>query len=256
MRGGRRGGVRGRAAAVAAAALPLMVCGALAGAVVASCSADRHPEVPSLSPPAPGPVPPPIDIEAPGRTAAQLEAWASGVGRGLGISTEAIEAYGYAQEVMAVSRPACHLGWTTLAGIGSVESRHGTYGGASVDAGGDVAPHIRGVALDGAPGLEDIPDTDGGALDGDAVHDRAMGPMQFIPETWRHWGVDANGDGAADPDSIDDAALTAARYLCASGRDLSTAEGWGSALDAYNRSAVYAREVAFRANAYSVGVRP
>ena len=36
---------------------------------------------------------------------------------------------------------------------------------------------------------------------------RAMGPMQFISETWRLYGVDANNDGMASPDNIDDAAL-------------------------------------------------
>ncbi len=44
-----------------------------------------------------------------------------------------------------------------------------------------------------------------------------MGPLQFIPSTWRSWGVDANGDGVADPNQIDDAALAAGRYLCAAG---------------------------------------
>ena len=100
---------------------------------------------------------------------------------------------------MAETLPGCGIGWTTLAGIGSVESRHGTYDGSSVDAFGQVAPIIRGIPLDGGPGVAEIPDTDGGAMDGDPVHDRAMGPMQFIPETWLKWGVDANGDGRVDP---------------------------------------------------------
>ncbi len=72
-----------------------------------------------------------------------------------------------------------------------------------------------------------IPDTDGGVLDGDSTMDRAMGPMQFIPETWRLYGVDANNDGVVSPDNIDDAALSAAGYLCWRGKDLSTPRaGW------------------------------
>ncbi len=35
-----------------------------------------------------------------------------------------------------------------------------------------------------------IGDTDGGALDGDPVVDRAVGPMQFIPSTWARWSRD------------------------------------------------------------------
>ena len=38
----------------------------------------------------------------------------------------------------------------------------------------------------------------------------AIGWMQFMPSTWERWGVDANGDGAADPWSAEDAVNAAA----------------------------------------------
>src|SRR5437667_10884174 len=45
----------------------------------------------------------------------------------------------------------------------------------------------------------------------------AIGWMQFMPSTWERWGVDANGDGVADPWNAEDAVTAAARYLAASG---------------------------------------
>ncbi|MFC7448806.1 lytic transglycosylase domain-containing protein [Rhodococcus daqingensis] len=225
-------------------------------ALVAACSGEPRIAIPQGIPPGPGSAVPPIDIEALGRSADQLRDWAAGQSDTLGISVTALEAYGYAAAVMTQSRPECGIGWTTVAGIASVESRHGTYRGSSVAPTGDVSPQIRGIPLDGGPGVAEIADTDGGEMDGDPVHDRAMGPLQFIPETWKRWGVDANGDGIADPDNIDDAALTAARYLCARGGDLSTAEGWQRALMAYNLSGEYLMDVRDRAAAYSVGTRP
>ncbi|MBJ7480588.1 murein transglycosylase [Rhodococcus sp. KBW08] len=230
---------------------------ALLGAGVVACGSNEPKvAIPEGIPPGTGSPTPPIDINAPGRSADQLADWAAGLSDDIGIGTTALEAYGYAAAVMAETLPSCGIGWTTLAGIGSVESRHGTYDGSSVDASGQVAPIIRGIPLDGGPGVAEIPDTDGGTMDGDPVHDRAMGPMQFIPETWLKWGVDANGDGRVDPDNIDDAALTAARYLCARGGDLTTAAGWQQALMAYNLSGDYLALVRDRASAYSVGVRP
>ena len=53
-----------------------------------------------------------------------------------------------------------------------------------------------------------------------------------------------------------EAALTAARYLCARGGDLTSAAGWQQALMAYNLSGDYLALVRDRASAYSVGVRP
>ncbi|MGC0362834.1 membrane-bound lytic murein transglycosylase B [Rhodococcus sp. 27YEA15] len=227
-------------------------------AVCVSACGSGAPQIPIPDgiPPGVGAPVPPIDINAPGRSANQLAEWASELSGSTGIGKTALEAYGYAAEVMTVTLPGCGIGWTTLAGIGSVESGHGTHAGSSVAADGQVTPPIRGIALDGSPGVAEIPDTDGGALDGDPEFDRAMGPMQFIPETWRQWGVDANGDGRVDPDNIDDAALTAARYLCARGGDLTTAAGWQQALMAYNLSGEYLTLVRDRASAYSVGVRP
>lgn len=219
--------------------------------MLAGCSQEPTTPIPDDIPPLAGAALPPIDVDGPGRTATQLADWAAGVADATGISATALEAYGYAAAVMARSRPDCGITWTTIAGIAGVESRHGTHRGAVVAADGTVAPAIRGIPLDGGPGVAEIPDTDGGAMDGDPVHDRAMGPLQFIPETWQRWGVDANGDGVVDPDNIDDAALTAARYLCARGGDLTTADGWRRALMAYNLSGQYLLDVRDRANTYA-----
>ncbi|MBN4927595.1 lytic transglycosylase domain-containing protein [Hoyosella rhizosphaerae] len=49
----------------------------------------------------------------------------------------------------------------------------------------------------------------------DALSNRgAMGPSQFIPETWATWGVDADGDGIANPYSIPDAVTAQAAFMC------------------------------------------
>ena len=98
-----------------------------------------------------------------------------------------------------------------------VESHHGTYRGATIAPNGDVSPPIRGVRLDGTNGNLEIVDSEE-SMDGDPVYARAMGPMQFIPETWRLYGVDANNDGVISPDNFDDAALSAAGYLCFRGQ--------------------------------------
>lgn len=235
---------------------PAVIAAAITALVLAACGAERDlVPIPEGIPPGPGAPLPVIDIDAPGRTAVQLRAWASEQADVLDIPTTALEAYGYAQAVMQRSRPDCGVAWTTLAGIASVESKHGGHGGASIADDGRVDPPIIGIALDGSPGVARIEDTDEGRMDGDPVHDRAVGPFQFIPETWKRWGVDANGDEVVDPHSIDDAALTAALYLCASGGVLTTAEGWSRALFTYNRSESYMREVRDRAAAYSVGRR-
>ena len=153
-------------------------------------------------------------------------AWVQATSEATGIPTRALSAYAGAAIRVSETRPECGIGWNTLAGIGAVESRHGTYGGSQVLDSGQVEPRIIGVPLDGSAGFLAIPDTDGGALDEDTEWDRAVGPMQFIPETWAKFGQDANFDGVADPHHIDDAVQTAAAYLCERGGELTSDDGW------------------------------
>jgi membrane-bound lytic murein transglycosylase B len=170
-----------------------------------------------------------------------------------GIPERALRAYVAAAATVNDSAPMCGIGWNTLAAVGFVETAHGTYGGGSLTAEGQVDRPIVGPILNGA-GFAAIADTDAGALDGDARWDHAVGPMQFIPATWQLVGRDGNGDGTADPFNIDDAALSAATYLCAHGRDLTTAEGWTNAIYAYNQSDAYIRQVRDQATEYAAKV--
>ncbi|MEV8450773.1 MULTISPECIES: lytic transglycosylase domain-containing protein [Streptomyces] len=157
-----------------------------------------------------------------------------------GIPASVLAAYKQAERTVATTDPSCRLPWQLLAAIGKVES--GQARGGRVDANGTASPRILGPALNGQ-GFALIKDTDGGAYDGDAVHDRAVGPMQFIPSTWASWGQDANGDGRKDPNNIYDAALAAGRYLCANDRDLALAADLDQAVLSYNRSTEYLRTV-------------
>ena len=229
------------------------VISATALLMASSCSWQLGTPIPEGIPPPAGDPVPQIDTHAKGRPADQLHEWAAERASALGIPVGALEAYAYAARVAEVENPGCHLAWPTLAGIGMVESHHGTYRGAAIAPNGDVTPLIRGVRLDGTLGNLEIVDSDSGLLDGDAGLDRAMGPMQFIPETWRLYGVDANNDGKVSPDNFDDAALSAAGYLCWRGKDLSTPRGWMNALRAYNLSDQYARTVRDWATAYAEG---
>ncbi len=176
--------------------------------------------------------------------------WLRAASAETGIPARALRAYLAAAVTANDATPHCGIGWNTLAAVGFVESGHGTYGGGSLDPSGQASGPIVGPSLDGG-GFAAIPDTDAGALDGDAHWDHAVGPMQFIPSTWRLAGRDGNGDGRADPFNIDDAALSAATYLCGHGRDLTTAQGWRDAIYAYNQSDAYIRRVGAQATAYA-----
>jgi membrane-bound lytic murein transglycosylase B len=181
--------------------------------------------------------------------------WAVRAAGQTGIPERALRAYVAAAETVDAAAPTCGIGWNTLAAVGFVETAHGTHGGGSLTDSGQVSRPVLGPVLDGA-GFAAIADTDGGAFDGDERWDRAVGPMQFIPSTWQLVGRDGNGDGAADPFNIDDAALSAATYLCARGRDLTTAEGWTAAIYAYNQSEAYIQQVRDQATEYAAVTGP
>ncbi len=103
------------------------------------------------------------------------------------------------------------LSWTVLAAIGQVESDHGRNAGVS-SAG-------------------------------------ALGPMQFMPATWKSFGLDGDGDGKADIMNPYDAIPSAAKYLCDHG-----AAGGGQALYKavwhYNHADWYVQKVLGLARAY------
>jgi membrane-bound lytic murein transglycosylase B len=165
----------------------------------------------------------------------------------LGIPTIALSAYRNAEQIMTASDPACGISWTLLAGIGRIESMHAN--GGATDARGTAIQPIYGPALDGTlPGNEVIVQRN---VSGRVTYARAMGPMQFLPDTWARYASDGKGDGVADPQNLYDSALAAARYLCSGGHDLRDPKQVMAAILRYNNSMSYARNVLGWAAAYA-----
>ncbi|GFJ91106.1 murein transglycosylase [Phytohabitans rumicis] len=189
-----------------------------------------------------------------GRPADVLAGWATQTATKVDIPWVAMQAYGYAELVLAQTRPGCQLRWTTLAAIGKVESNHGRHN-ATLGTDGQSAPRILGPALDGTNNTQRILDSDDGVLDGDLTYDRAVGPMQFIPSTWRLHEIDADNDGLKDPNDIDDATLAAGNYLCQGTRNLSSGTDWWNAIYSYNDVKPYAQAVFDAANDYGAKSR-
>src|SRR6516164_10658186 len=143
------------------------VIGATAMLLASSCTWQLSLFIPDGVPPPAGDAVPPVDTHASGRPADQLRDWAQQRSSALEIPVIALEAYAYAARVAEVENPKCHIAWTTLAGIGQVESHHGTYRGATLAPNGDVSPPIRGVRLDGTgDNLRIVGEDDGTGADG------------------------------------------------------------------------------------------
>ncbi len=233
----------------------LLVIGLIGAVLLSGCtSVEGVLEEPTREP-APSWVPP---VEAPRAAsergsgiAGRVDAdWLAEVSEATGIPERQLAAYAGVTLWKNSTMPECVFSWTTIAAIAAVESDHGRHAGSSVDAEGQVSPPIIGIALEGGD-TDLIPDSDGGELDGDTEFDRAVGPFQLIPQTWRNWHVDANGDGVEDPQNIDDAAMAAVNYLCRASAPQDTEAGWRAAITAYNSAPSYIDAVARIAAGYA-----
>lgn len=173
--------------------------------------------------------------------------WLDDVAQKTRIPRRAVQSYVGAALWAREQFPRCNLQWNTLAAVGAVESDHGRMGGVTLDERGDTTADILGPVLDGQNGTKRIDDTDGGRFDGNDQFDRAIGPMQFLPQIWTRLSRDGNGDRKNDPNNMDDATVTAAAYLCQSG-SLSTSVGWEKAVRSYNDSDTYIKSVFATAN--------
>jgi membrane-bound lytic murein transglycosylase B len=210
-------------------------------------------ELPSLVAAPPRAVGPSARVAAGARRPQPDPVWVDRVAGATGIPARALVAYAQATLLLSDQQPGCRVGWTTLAGLGQIESEHGTLGGSHLLEDGRPSVRILGPALDGRSGFRAIRATpQSTALVGDPNWAHAVGPMQFIPSTWQQWASDGDGDGRRDPDDIDDATRAAARYLCASGVDLTTAVGWQRAIHSYNQSDAYTAQVLDTANQYAL----
>ncbi|QFQ96525.1 lytic transglycosylase [Streptomyces phaeolivaceus] len=176
---------------------------------------------------------PPLDSPTPTTGTGGTSGTTGGSERG--IPATVLDAYKKAESSLRDSKPGCNLPWQLLAAIGKVES--GQARGGQVDAEGTTTG-ILGPQLNGN-GFANISDTDNGVYDDDTTHDRAVGPMQFIPSTWEWAGRDGNDDGVKDPNNIYDAALAAGHYLCRFDWDLSNDANLRSAILSYNNSTEY-----------------
>ena len=203
---------------------------------------------PSWASPAPAPVEV-VTPTGPGVAGLVDPVWLAQTAKSTDIPERALAAYAGVAIWKAAQMPTCGLSWNTLAAIGYAESRHGTHDGSAVGADGTVVPPIFGIALEGGSTAH-IPDSDQGSIDGDVEFDRAVGPMQLIPQTWRNWHADANADGVEDPQNIDDATMASANYLCRASGDMATEAGWTAGITAYNSDPAYAVIIAGAGSRY------
>ena len=180
--------------------------------------------------------------------------WAEQRAAALEIPVTALEAYGYAARVAEVENPKCHIAWTTLAGIGQVESHHGTYRDATLFPNGDVTSADQGCASRRHQRHH--------------AHRRQRGQTGPTASRARRGRWDRcssfprpGGYTGWTPTTTASSARTTSttphsrrRAICVGAERISPhPRGWITALWAYNDSDVYARAVRDWATAYAAG---
>lgn len=189
-----------------------------------------------------------VDVLTAGVAIAPARLRSDVIGAGIDFPLVALDAW-----VKAAAEAPCRVEWWMLAGISKIEGRHGTHGGGRLGARGYPSVKIIGPQLNGGA-FAAVRDTDGGLYDGDPVWDRAVGPMQFIPSTWKAWGRDGDHSGFADPFTVYDASAAAAAYLCYGRSDLTDEAQLRAAYLSYNRSQVYVETVLRAARGYQAAL--
>lgn len=155
------------------------------------------------------------------------------------------------------------MSWTVLAGVGAVESGHGTLSGGYVDPiDMTIKPDpILGPVLDGSlAGTRVIPIGPYAGRYGlpeDARYQQALGPMQFLAPTWEATAASIGLHGAS-PHNLSHAAHAAAAKLCSAIRrhrdDKDREQALRAAIFEYNNSEEYIDAVLAKAAAYDATV--
>jgi len=116
-----------------------------------------------------------------------------------------------------------------LGGTGVVMGPVGSVADVGPERGPNKSPSMSKGIIGPRIGEDGYADTDGGRIDGLVNEDRAVGVLQFIPDSWMRYMalfpgllLDANSDGVADPHNAYDQTLAMVLYYArnAEGRDL------------------------------------
>ena len=149
----------------------------------------------------------PVAAADPGSGITQLvdPDWAASTAAATGIPERALLAYAGAAIVKANAMPGCGLSWTTLAG--DRRDRERPRPARRLGRSARTAPWPRRSSASRSTGSTPrrSPTATTARSTATPTFDRAVGPMQLIPQTWRNWHTDGNGDGVEDPQNIDDA---------------------------------------------------
>jgi len=112
----------------------------------------------------------------------------------------------------AASAPAdCRVDWTLLAGIGRIESLHGTLDGSSVSSDGGTWPHIFGPLLDGGATERELAEAEEAALAAEQAEDEEVDPttlsaVERYPELYGPLlGTDNEDEATEATDNEDEA---------------------------------------------------